>query len=429
MYSLNLKSTLLFLLCLSFTPLFAQPKFVKGYLVLNNGDTLKGYLQEQVNYALVKTIRYKNEIESTQDSTLSVSDIVGLTISETDEIYFNHIVDVDKKQIELSRLENNMRKDIKIEKVLLKVLVRGKVDLYQYIDENSKLHFFYREGTIVTEFGIIKFIAKNGQFAEIPEYKQQLQKLFSDCPALNKRIFWYSESSFVRSFIDYNNCSQSLIYAQNKKKKNPKASITLHAGISLNDLSYNGADELNTAGNFASQQSYSSPLNPILGISTDLMSKGKFNTVTLYLDASWQYVGKYKGSNNVTDTFTDRKDYSIDFSYINSNIGMKYFFNKNSKISPFLKFGVGLRFLLSQNSTMVKTSFNASQELEPLVILSSTGFGVSTSIGCILSKHFQIELCYHITKLKNIDAVFKAERRYELITHSPSLVIGYRILK
>ncbi len=399
---------------------FAQNNYRRGYIVLTNKDTLNGYVFEQMRYTKAVTIPFRKDSITSAAFSYAHSDILGFTNLDTEEIYVTRVVDIDKKPIEPNRLENNIKSKIENERVFLKVLVRGKVDLLQYYDENNKVHFYYAQGDTTTELGYLKFLSNYAQIAEISKYKTQLKMVFSDYPKLANRNYSYTQASLSGAFKEYNEYFKSLSYYKRKEKS--KVILAMYIGMSANQLTYEGRDNFNDGtGDYASTYNYSPTLNPIIGATIGIESKKKFNPFKPNFGIYWRKVGTYTASNNVTEVYNDRKDYSIDLSLLNIHLGVQYSFVRNSLLSPYLRLGVGYCHILNINSSMTKTSFNVSQKLEPLVNLSTSGINVATSLGCSL-KHFQFEFSYDMTKLSG-------EQKYDFTISSASFTIGYMIVK
>jgi hypothetical protein len=398
---------------------FGQANFSEGYVVLANNDTVRGYIKDQFSYRGAKSISFKKENNDTKELSYSIEDILSFCLSQANEIYISEEVEIDKKPIETSRLENNWTRKIERERILLKVLVRGKADLYQYVDENYKEHFFFKKEGSITELAYIRFITKSGQLAELAEYKQQLQNLFSDCQKISKRNYVFSLSSFSKSFKDYNNCMQSLSFTEQKQKV--KIIPSLQMGLALNQLNYEGADNINWfSGDYASGYNYNVAPNAIIGVSFDFKVQTKTNSITPTVELSWRKAGAFSASNNVEDPYSRRKDFNISVSFLSLNMGVKYSFAKNSFLKPFGKLGIGYRYLLYSDTNMVTTVFNKSTVTEPLVDLRKSGFGFVTSIGCSV-KRVQFELSYDITRL------FADSIQALLNIHSPTITIGYSL--
>jgi hypothetical protein len=394
----------------------AQNLFTKAYITLSNKDTLKGYLLERGKYDLAKTIIFKSDITSAE-VTYSIGDINSFYLYDYDEMYLSRQVDIDKKPIETRELEMGLAKKIQNDRILLRFLVRGELDLLQHIDENRKQHYFFKKGEEVKELGYVRYMAKSGLMTSLPEYKNQLRTLFSDCAKLAKADPSYTENSLAKVFREYNSCNQSLTYT--KKKEKTKIKVALFAGEVFNQFTYSGVDNFNYE---AGGVTYKTPSTQVAGLSFDFLSKKKSGKTNWTADLFWRESGNCTASNNVTDYFTTRKDYYVQYGFLELNGGFKYFLLKKPTFSYYFKLGGGYRYLLNSKTGVVTTLFNVSRPHTPLVDLSKSGIGFTASVGASI-KRFQVEVGYDYTRF-TVSAT-----KTTLSLSSPMVTLGYRLNK
>jgi hypothetical protein len=68
-----MRTILLAFLLLSSCLIFSQPSYKKGYIINDNGDTIQGYIKEDVEEKLARSIDFKDQAGLTK--MLSVGDI------------------------------------------------------------------------------------------------------------------------------------------------------------------------------------------------------------------------------------------------------------------------------------------------------------------------------------------------------------------
>jgi hypothetical protein len=146
----------------------------------------------------------------------------------------------------MNRLENEPSKRIQTERVFLKTIVKGNADLYQYIDENNKVHFFYKKNSSIKELNYVQFLTKEGQKAEIFEYRNQLENIFADCPLNNIRHYIFSKDALTKYFEEYNTCNKSLSYSP--EKVNTKNNLTMVETVFGTSKSYSPLLNLSNSG-------------------------------------------------------------------------------------------------------------------------------------------------------------------------------------
>jgi hypothetical protein len=146
------------------------------------------------------------------------------------------------------------------------------------------------------------------------------------------------------------------------------------------------------------------------------------NPFLVNIEMLWKKVVVFSASNELTDPFSFRKDFSLDLSYASLNWGVQFNLKRNSFRTPYLKAGLGYRHLLTDHSSMTSTSFNVATTRGPLVTLAKIGVGLYGAVGYSV-KRFNIEVKYDITAIRS------SKTRTTLNLNSINFVVGYRFLK
>ena len=234
-----MKRTILLILLIAPLLLSAQKRFTSGQVITAKGEILIGevdYLEWVIN---PRKIRFR------QDGSITIygpKDLRSFRVDSKNEIYESAAVLVNTESLDWEEMpqfqtENEVDERIKMKQdtVFLLVLSRGKVNLYQLIDESKRSHFYFRKGNGAYEPLIYRGvkIMRPGQvimpdFREnsilpramyFEDFKGQLKYALHDCADLESAI---DKLTYSRSILDivtqYNECSGQLIYVKPKDR-------------------------------------------------------------------------------------------------------------------------------------------------------------------------------------------------------------------
>ncbi len=155
---------------------FAQKDYQPGYILLNNGDTLKGYILDAIKSGYNHTICSFKSTPEAEAKEYAPFEIIGYQ-------YSNNIYYVSKHVP-----FKNHTKDL-----FLEYLVEGRVNLYYYNKSPEKIYYVEKlDGQLIP----LTFIQKDTVLREreftITEknYIDSLAKVFEDCPELNKELLY-----------------------------------------------------------------------------------------------------------------------------------------------------------------------------------------------------------------------------------------------
>jgi len=176
-------SSLIVILLFSFTS-FSQKKW-PGYVVMNNGDTVRGMLKRtSALHNNPAFILYDNNNKKQK-------------IMETEALAFGWLNDTIQVDYE-------------------KIKVRKSLDPYSFLRCISKGKYsVFEDRTFMGNFTIVEYFFKKPDgkiivlnFSDKFDKKNTLKELFADCPALIEQIKGYVTQQKVLNWIDeYNNCT------------------------------------------------------------------------------------------------------------------------------------------------------------------------------------------------------------------------------
>ncbi len=214
------KSLLIALLFFSFIHVFAQKDYQPGYILLNNGDTLNGYILDAIksghNHSACS---FKSSLES-EAKEYAPFEIIGYQ-------YSNNIYYVSKHVP-----YKNQMKDL-----FLEYLVKGRVNLYYYNKSPEKIYYIEKfDGQLIPLTSIekdtliitnIKNIERRREYAWTEKnYIDSLAKVFEDCPEINKELLYlnFTHKDLINISKDYHEymCEPGescIVYEKAKNKK------------------------------------------------------------------------------------------------------------------------------------------------------------------------------------------------------------------
>lgn len=196
--------------------------FSRGWLALNNSDTLIGYLRKTVENDL--SVLYFKMDNKSKYTRYFPFDVVGFSIDG--EVYESHTVIVDKDTIS----------------DFFSCKIKGKVSLYSRYDISLKEHLYLRiENGPLKELIIKKVIVDNPEgsgsgYAEKTYYNyyRVLAEAYADCPELvsGKEMIRLNLKGIEKSVVDYHKCVKKT-YKVYEPLQTHKKKGTIDYGISF----------------------------------------------------------------------------------------------------------------------------------------------------------------------------------------------------
>lgn len=218
----------------------AQQTIKAGYLVSNNGDTIKGFIPVRNWDYTPSSIELRKE-KNKAGKLFSYKEIKEF---RTDKEWFI----VAAFDVELSpRTDNNINYDsnyiLKTDTGFLQVLVKGSKSLFYYRKKNSEANLYIEENNQPKLLKYKRYI-KNTDFnivtGELKDYKKQLVQYLTPCADLITQIeqINYSELSLFAIFQKYyKNCAdKNPLFVRQADKL--KFEFGINAGVQFTKLNF-----------------------------------------------------------------------------------------------------------------------------------------------------------------------------------------------
>ena len=401
------------LLFLFFTcNLFSQNNFIPGTVTTNKGEVLNGF----INYQDWKVT--PNEIEFKQGEEIIVflpSDIKAFGVKEDKFISRNVKLDVSEQN--LQKMDKSDKPKFIDTLIFLNVLVEGNVNLYEFY--NSRTHYFAEKEDVFLELiNRMRFTDDNQDLITYKKYLGQLNVLLNDCQSTNiNENINYKRKELTKLVSDYNNCVSTSNSEENYTKKLTNKTnhfyATLGYFISNFSLKSSSTELKNFEGGSLSI--------PSLGVVYEIGISKNRDKWSLYNELVYIKYNKEFRNEKESSSFTNYDLLNLEYSTLTLSSLFRYKFHKDGqKTTPFVNGGLGLNYVLSENTYVVKNnSFNQTQtnvdlELNPAYFSFSVGSGV-------VFNDFSAELRYTIT-----DKILSVSPEQSNLSNL-GIVVSYRI--
>jgi len=223
-----LKQFLFFtLLAISTTSVLGQSNVAPGTYTNFSDITQTGYIINEDWKNSPTKIRFS----TTRDGnfqTIEAKNIKAFSIESTAQ-YESHRVKIDRTTYATTTLNRFREPDLKEERLLLKVLVSGGLNLYQFREGAGTTYFYKGDDELITTL-IYKRYYKGTDIAKNEMYKQQLYNAV-DCEVVKGKAtnLSYKEKSLTTFFSQANECLDinPTVYQKNDNEKNFRIKVNV----------------------------------------------------------------------------------------------------------------------------------------------------------------------------------------------------------
>lgn len=215
---------------------FTQQNFTKGKIINSLGDTLTGFIDYKEWIKSPEQISFKKKL-SEINGTYSTKELKGFIIDFNGETYNNLTLNYEKlprssskpKFESLSKYAS--RNKVMVEKnILARQLSRGKVNLYQFIDDDLENHLIVESNGII-EALIYHIIEIKNEIVGLKQYQVQLNALLSNsCNKLNIEKAEYLPNDIKKLVDTHNQCFEKAIATTPIKAVKGKLEYGITAG-------------------------------------------------------------------------------------------------------------------------------------------------------------------------------------------------------
>lgn len=385
---------------------FSQ-SFVPGVVITTEGDSLKGFIRDYNNRTPREIIFKKNESES-EGVTYTPQQIKGFVLHGSGERFISTNIDVDKKPVDLTRLESDRYPKFVKSWVFIKLIAGGKASLYYLQDESAKEHYFLQvDGGRIEELQYIVYMSTANMQTEWPVFTEQLKQKLNGCEkAANYSSTRYTASSLKKVVSTYNQCfANSSNYTEAKQKRRILPYVLV--GFTSGTGTYFGRDAFVSSISQTSNIAFPRSSSPMFGFGIEAFSRKSKFAVALELN--------YRSHNfaGTDDQGVDYKNSELGFTLYQLNTMLTYHFT-GGDFKPYLR--VGPTFSIT---SLTKNHMTVYRRVPPLVSkvyegevsITSNGVNFHSSLGFVAAAgltrgRLGAEARYQLTSITAPEAYF-----------------------
>jgi hypothetical protein len=325
----------------------AQDKYLAGYYVTNNVDTVRGYIEYRANYK--SGVKFRPELRGPVQK-LEIENIKSFGFN-SGRVY--------------SRVTNPLDQKNSGQQIFIRPIVDGEIDLYSYrgkmiIGSEEKGQFaLAKKGSNSTE--AMKNLQKNTGVFNI---------LFQECPTVKNEAqnVQIGEENLVKLIESYHNCRGISYNHINTKAGKRMFDMGIFVGQRMSSLSFTGGDENNSV-TYLGNTNFNTSSLPTFGIVSLVGGKSPSSVLSFQSGISYSQ-GKHSGTSTFkTEDFggydiTQVSTTHLNYSVLSLSAGLRMTMRSN-KINPYLAGGASIQRLLSlDEGTHQTTTINTSIEEE-----------------------------------------------------------------
>ncbi len=322
-----MKKQLLFLLTILSFNCYSQISFENGYYIDNNNQKIN---------CLIKNVDWKNNPIEFEYKLSENSESNKKTIKSVKEFGINNISKYIRGSVKIDRSSNNIndlnydnRPEFKEEELFLKVLIAGKITLYEYVDGNLTRYFYEKEESNIEQLVFKRYKTNENKVGKNNRYKQQLWNNLK-CPNFKmKKIesLDYKKNDLVNFFIEYHNCNNQEYDNFEEKQERDLFNLTIRPRISNSSLTIQNSVSNSRDTDFENKIGFG------FGVEAEYILPFNKNKWAIAIEPTYQNF-KTEKTTNVNNVSGGILIANVDYSSIEIPVGLRHYFflNNNSKI-------------------------------------------------------------------------------------------------
>lgn len=357
----GLKSMLLLTCLFVFSPsVFSQENYLPGYVVKNDNDTVRGFVDYRNWGKNPDKIAFK---QSLPDASVLYQPADIREFKVKDEIYVSGIVDIEVSPIQVGRLSENAQMILKADTAFLQTLVKGRKSLLYYKNEAGREYFFIGSDSGFELLQYKKYLKQvEGQHVVVENKKfiGQLTLYLNDCAAILSKVpeTSYNAVSLTKLFQHYyEHQSEDVLFQRNADKA--KSNFGVVAGVSATGLKFESSGfEYLVDGGYNSSTKFSA------GLFYDIIlarNQEKWSVYNELLFTSFNVEGQYDEISDENYTTVTQTELAYSYLKLNNLIRFKYPFGNTF---VFVNAGISNGFAIKETNYMkVETRFYTSDKV------------------------------------------------------------------
>lgn len=386
-----MKCFLFFLLFVAPLCSFSQSNYIKGYVITESGDTLKGYINYREHSSNPTSFSFKAQPDG-KAQTFTLKNCSGFVIGNIDA-YQRFVVSISMGSVATSSLSTGLDSTSRQDTVFLRVLQDGKnVALFSYADDLKK-RFYLKDKNDALPYELVKQVfldrEQTGIVVNNDKYRRQLlvvmRKFNVSSGAVEQRLnsLSYAEADILRIATEINGL-------QNVKTKYPKTRFFAGLGLMYNQTRYTGITDFANS-NVTSKNSYS----PALTAGVDLFANPAIGKLIYRLELSLLM--------SKTDVFSPRPNddgnsKNVSFTQYSAVVAPQLIYNiyNTERFKFFIGGGVGFNISSYSKNKYYFTNFYGQVTPVEVEALQPISFLAPFSAGIVLHKRIELSAGYTV---------------------------------
>jgi len=395
-------------------PIYAQSNFQKGFVVAK-GDTTHGLIDYRQWEKNPSSISFQSAAAPGNVVEFNTNDISYFEVNGADG-YERAVVKKDMRPVHLKDLTENGDDLFEVDTVFLRLLVKGKMSLYQLTD--GKNHFYISNDDNKFEELIYKVYLNKGVISRRPVYIDQLSRFvdrFKDKGNLLPLIQAanYKEADLIKVVTKLNSHIAGEVVYTAIKLKNPP-SFFVGIGAAYSSLKFKGDDK-------AAGLDYNKSVKPLISAGIDMSILRNLQNLVFRAELSY-FSMQFDGSGTVSNnSFTKRANYKLKVNTVSPGVSVLYNLLNSRKNKIY--FGVGVAGNISSYPeniySDVPESIGQPYEKSPYFSLEKFWLSTHAKAGWILNEKIELAAT---TKL---DGAFSNFTASSVTASMSSLSINY----
>ncbi|GAA4289578.1 tRNA modification GTPase [Aestuariibaculum suncheonense] len=302
----------------------AQISFEEGYFIKDSGQKTECLIKNNDWKSNPREFQYRL-VDSDKTNSISIRELKEFGVYNTSK-YIKSEVNIDKSTDDTNKLTDNKEPEFEINEVFLRVLVEGKISLYEYTNGNSQRFFYGSENKEIQPLVYKRYKLSSNKVTTNSSYKKQLwDALRCDGKPLDGvQDVSYNRKELVDLFKKYNACVNSGYIEFYKKRNKVTTSLNIRSGINSTAL------EIYRAAQSFKNVDFGTKLSLRLGAEVEFLLPFNANKWAVISEIAYF---KYSGDEELD---TAARGAKIDFNSIEIPIGVRHYFYLSNNSSLFL---------------------------------------------------------------------------------------------
>ncbi len=421
MKSLTFITTALLICCFA-NPTIAQQAKKKGYVLLNNSDTLHGWIHYKNWEENPRQILFQKDSLNDSPRSFTINDLTCFEIAGFDK-YVKAVIEKDIRPVDLNNLLRGYENKSITDTVFLRQIVSGSIiNLYELVD--SKYHFYIKDAVgPFKELSYKVFLNEEKDMVSQKNYINQLKSVIGEdkmtLPVENKiNRAAYKEKDLKAAVIAINKTTGSVYYSAGEKG-NARMKSSFFAGIGggYSSLQFKGTQA------YMDKMSYTGGFTPYVMLGMEVAEQRNFQSLFMRIELVW-YSVNYKGSGTIPPTLTDTDDQILKYQLSQRNISpsLSVFYNFVNKETYKVYAGLGIAYNFSsypENKVTIIKQGNHSKDFDNYIVPAKSWINTSAKLGLRVSRRWDVGLN------ADIYGVFTNYLTFSLTPHPYSAQLRY----